>query len=108
MPPKRTKTNQKNTDDYINELKALFDSDEEVEFFGFDFCENTSLSVIFQDESDGEEFLGFKQFILSSQIKPQTLSFLFLPLGNDGYVIIMSAWFLPVWYNSYHFSSDFD
>ena len=59
MPPKRIKTNQKNTDDYINELKALFDSDEEGEFFGFDFCENTSLTVIFQDESDGEEFLGF-------------------------------------------------
>ena len=60
MPPKQTKTNHINTDDYVNELKALFDSDgEEGEFLGFDVFENTSLTVIFQDESDGDEFLGF-------------------------------------------------
>ena len=60
MPQKRTKSFPIATKDEVIELKALFESDEEEgEFYGFNSSMNMSLTFIFQDVSDGEEFLGF-------------------------------------------------
>ena len=60
MPQKRTKSCPIATKDEVIELKALFESDEEEgEFYGFNSSMNMSLTFIFQDVSDGEEFFGF-------------------------------------------------
>ena len=61
MPKKRTRNKPNNAEDHLKELRALFDSDsdDEVDFPGFDTLENTNLTLIFQEESDTEEFFGF-------------------------------------------------
>ena len=61
MPKKRMRNKPNSTENHLNELRALFDSDDddEVYFPGFDIPENISLTLIFQEESDTEEFFGF-------------------------------------------------
>ena len=61
MPKKRMRNKPNSTENHLNELRALFDSDDddEVDFPGFDILENINLTLIFQEESDTEEFFGF-------------------------------------------------
>ena len=84
LPQKRTKHNKKDTEENLDSLRALFESeneedefhgfdndlnnelralfeseDEENTFFGFDTTNSVNLTLIFQEDSDGEEFFGF-------------------------------------------------
>ena len=54
MTPKRTKNNSIDTDEVLNDVRVLFETENtESEFLGI------SLSFIFQEDSDQEEFFGF-------------------------------------------------
>lgn len=61
MPPNcmRAKKSREN-DNCVEDLRALFESDDdEEEFFGFSSTETDDLACIFLEESLMEEFLGF-------------------------------------------------
>ena len=54
MTPKRTKNNSIDTEEVLNDVRVLFETENtESEFLGI------SLSFIFQEDSDEEEFFGF-------------------------------------------------
>ena len=85
LPQKRSKNNKKDTEENLDSLRVLFESeseedefhgfdnnenndslralfqsdDEENTFFGFDTTNSNNLTLIFQEDSDGEDFFGF-------------------------------------------------
>ena len=69
MPKKRMRKKPNSTENHLNELTALFDSDDddEVDFPGFDILENINLTLIFQEESDTEEFFWLLHSLLTKQ-----------------------------------------